>query len=380
MSMSMSMSMSRSASVVLAVAAIAMSCAPAKPEKLERPKRIPHEEAGELPQPVFVDRPKLQLTSPTPDFHDELRWPLTSMSHPALEPRFEIASHFAQAGIGWMELCARGVQNSTGRDKELIAYLRGWCAAIKGDADAAVAHLTPLLGSTTSGLRAAVRTDLANILANGHADKAAHLIKTNNIRDVAVLDLLSANYVEVGTTAEAAAFNRDAIDSDDYATPATKCERLTKSIALTGNKMSPLLLEVEQLATKPKVPDRTCVRLHHKLQCWRDRSQCRAFYVDEGLDPVMIGLVEAYDSWPDGKSTRHWIDIVDMATVTVFPSAPLIPGARELTFAALENVVRSEPRCSESTRDWMKIRTKYFRSLLDAPDQAKLDAIIGSCN
>ena len=366
---------------MVAVAALAVSCAPAKPEKLERPKRLPHGGANTggtsggatiTSTPAFVDRPRLQLTNPTPDFHDELRWPLTSMSHPVLEPKFEIASHFAEPGIGWMELCARGVQNSTGRDKELLAYLRGWCAAVKGDADTAVANLTPLLGSTTSGLRVAVRTDLANILANGHADKASHLIKTNNIRDVGVLDLLSANYIEVGTNVDAAAFNRDAIASDDYATSATKCQRLTKAIAIMGDKTSPLLLEVEELATKPKLPDATCVRLHHKLQCWSKRG-CRGFYEDEGLNVALVNLSDAYYSWPNDRSQRHWLDIADKAL-----NATSLPGGRELTFAALENAVRAEP-CTESTRDWMKVRTQSFRALLDASQQTKLDAIIGAC-
>jgi hypothetical protein len=358
------------------MATVAASCAPARPEKLERPHRLPHAGTDDdaAPLPVFVDRPQLQLSRPTPDFHDELRWPLSSMSHPALEPRFEIASHFAQPGIGWMELCARGVQNSAGRDKELLAYLRGWCAAVKGDADAAVANLTPLLGSTTSGLRVAVRTDLANILANGHADKAAHLIKANNIRDVAVLDLLSANYVEVGTPAEAAAFNREAIASDDYATHATKCERLTKAIVLSGDRMSALWLDLEELATKPKRPDPTCVVLHNKLKCWRDRSSCRGFYADEGLDAAMVNLADAYYSWPNGHNQRHWLDIIDKAV-----EAYGLPGAREVTFAALENVVRADSACDPSTKDWLSLRTQALRAVLDAPEQAKLDAIIASC-
>lgn len=366
--------MSRAAAAIVALGLVA-SCAPAKPEKLEHPKRVPHKVVGAPLQPVFVDRPQVQLTPPTPDFHDELRWPLTAMGHPALEPKFEIASHFAEAGVGWMQLCARGVQNSSGRDRELLAYLRGWCAAIKGDSEAACANLTPLLGSTTSGLRAAVRTDLANILANGHADKASHLINTYNIRDVAVLDLLSANYVEVGTTGEAAAFNFDAISSDDYATAATKCTRLTKSIVLTGDKMSALMLQIEDLATKAKLPDPTCVRMYHKLECWRDGGKCRAFYADEGVDVAMINLTDAYYSWPGGdRSRRHWLDIADKAL-----DATPLPAAHAVAFAALENAVRAEWSCDKQTKDWMTVRTKSLRALLDATEQVRLDVIIASC-
>jgi hypothetical protein len=359
-----------------AVATVAMSCAPAKPEKLERPHRIPHARTADQPAPVytrFVDRPMLSLTRPTPDFHDELRWPLSSMSHPALEPRFEIASRFAQPGIGWMELCARGVQNSTGRDKEMLAYLRGWCAAVKGDADGAVGNLVPLLGSTTSGLRVAVRTDLANILANDHADEASHLIKTYNIRDVDVLDLLSANYVEVGTRAEAAAFNRDAIASDDYASAATKCKRLTKSIVLSGDKISPLLLEVEQLATKPKLPDPTCVALHHKLDCWRDQSGCRAFYIDEGLDEALASLTDAYYSWPTGRDQRHWLGIADLAL-----KGWQLPASHAVVLAALENARRAEG-CSETLREWVSQVTVLIRAQFDESENARLDEITSAC-
>ena len=349
-------------------ATLAAGCAHSKPEKLERPQRRarPNDEW----RPVFVDRPQLQLAIPTPDFHDELRWPLSSMSHPALEPKLDIASRFAEPGIGWIELCSRGVQNTSGRNKELLAYLRGWCAAIKGDADTACANLSPLIGSTTSGMNAAVRTDLANILANGRADKASRLIKAHNIRDVAVLDLLSANYAEVGTPAEAFAFNRDAIASDDYANAATKCTRLTKSIVLSGNKMSAQLLEIEQLAKT----DEACARLHHKLSCWRNNRSCRLFYADEGLDEAFVNLTDAYYSWPHGKSQDHWLGIADKA-INASPS----PGSLDVAFAALTNAIRSKPFCGATTKGWIKVRTLSFKVLLDAPAQAKLDEIIATC-
>lgn len=371
--------MSRATSVVAAlVGALIVSCASAKLEKLERPKRIPHAtqtvSASNAAAPVLVPRPPLELTTPTPDFHDDLRWPLSSMSHPALEPRFEIASQFAEVDVGWMELCSRGVQNSSGRNKEMLAYLRGWCAAVKGDADTACANLTPLLGSTTSGMRVAVRTDLANILANGHSDNAAHLIKVHNIRDVNVLDLLSANYVEVGTTSEAFAFNREAIDSDDYATAATKCRRLTKAIILSGDKQSALLFQVEELATKSKLPEPTCVALYNKLDCWRDKSQCRAFYVDEGFDTALVNLTDAYYGWHQGRTQGHWLDVVDKAL-----SASPLPGSTQLALAALENAVRTDPMCDKTMKDWIQQRTNAFRGLLDKHEQVRLDMVIASC-
>ena len=58
-------------------------------------------------------RPNIDVRSLLPDFSAELRWPLTGMSHPILEPRFAIAQELAVPGVEWQQLCARGVQNRT---------------------------------------------------------------------------------------------------------------------------------------------------------------------------------------------------------------------------------------------------------------------------
>jgi hypothetical protein len=143
---------------------------------------------------------------------------------------------------------------------------------------------------------------------------------------------------------------------------------------LSGDKMSSLLLEVEDLATKPKLPDPTCVRMLHKLECWRERSACREFYADEGLDTAMVNLTDAYYSWPNDRSQRHWLDIADKAI-----DASSLPAAHDVAFAALENAVRADPTCDQSTKDWMTLRTKAFRALLDTNEQVRLDMIIASC-
>ena len=236
------------------------------------------------------------------------------MSHPALEPKFDIASQFAQPGIGWTELCSRGIQNRYGADQELLSYLRGWCKAVQGDADAACANLVPLLGTTTPRLNAAVRTDLANILATGHLDKAQHLINVHHIRDVAMLDLLTANYVEVGTVEEAIAMNRQAMDSDDYASDSTKCIRWTRDIILTNGKLSSLMEQIEDLATKPKLPDPTCARLSHKLKCWkRPGLGCRQFMADEGLTDPQLNPYRGLLRGPLGNMRLHWLNVADKA-------------------------------------------------------------------
>ena len=54
-------------------------------------------------------------------------------------------------------------------------------------------------------------------------------------------------------------FTRRAIDSDDYATDATKCRRLVKRIVLSEAGHATFALEeLQQLATAPKVPEPLC--------------------------------------------------------------------------------------------------------------------------
>ena len=47
------------------------------------------------PRYVSAPRPDIDMTGVLPDFHEELRWPLSGMNHPVLEPRFPIASELA---------------------------------------------------------------------------------------------------------------------------------------------------------------------------------------------------------------------------------------------------------------------------------------------
>ena len=307
------------------------------------PKLVPRP-ALDIPNDVTVDA-LLASSQVRAEFHDELRWPLTAMNHPALEPKFPIAQEFAKPGVGWLELCKSCVQSRYGGDKELLSYLRGWCKAIDGDVSAACADLVPLLRSTKSRLAAAVRNDLANILAQGHADDAEHYIRVHSIRDVGMLDLLAANYVEVGTNDDALAINLAAIDSDDYATNATKCIRWTKHIILSDDKQSALIRQVESLADTraSKAPDATCVSEAQKLRCWA-RGQCTVY----GTAQRSATLASAYRAWSSATTTSDWLNIADTA-MTASPE----PGFAELTIAAMQNAVSvdlwSSDECSART-------------------------------
>ena len=88
----------------------------------------------------------------------------------------------------------------------------------------------------------------------------------------------------------------------------------------------------------------------------------------------MANLADAYYSWPNDRSRRHWLDIADKAI-----GASPLPGAHDVTFAALENAVRAEGPCDQQTKDWITTRTQSVRVLLDASEQIQLDLIIASC-
>ena len=79
------------------------------PEPLSAPQVV-HQVASTR-SVVWVARPQIDVEPLLPDLGEDLRWPLAMTDHPALEPKFAIASALAQPGIGWTDLCARGVQN-----------------------------------------------------------------------------------------------------------------------------------------------------------------------------------------------------------------------------------------------------------------------------
>lgn len=289
-------------------------------------------------------RPDIDIAHLRPEFHHELRWPLSAMNHPSLEPRFAVAEQLAAPGITWEELCARGVHRRVvASQREMQMYLHAWCDVQKRDIESACAHLAPLLGSTTLGLTAAVRQDLANILvATGDADKAEHYLSKHHIRDIDTLDLLAASYVEVGSPGDAFEINQRAIDSDDHATDATKCRRLVRRIVL-GPRDAPLLAfeTMQALVMNAKLPDPACERLHAKVKCHVDHRQCRRFYLDEHIGFSGELLVDVYYEWPaTGARHARWLEYIKRARQAI-PE----PGATELVVSALEAAVRTVTGC-----------------------------------
>ena len=352
----------------LVLALIVGACANARPRRPLDPA-LWHREQRVAPtlwwaRSVASVRPSIDITPYVPDYHEDLRWPLTPMQHPRLEPAFPIALALASPGVGWLDLCAMGAQNrhtvaAAGAEHalELGSYLRGWCDAARGDADHACKELAPLLGSITGGLASAVRLDLANILAaEGDADRAEHWLTRYDIRDVVVLDTLAATFVELGKLDDAAIINRRAIDAAVTPSAGATCHRVARRIVLAHQGdwivhqrdvlahhddavADDELLgadEIDRLA-RARAPDTDCVRVNHMLRC-SHRHECLAYLQERNIDVRAQQLIIAYENWPAGEvDADAWRKIGDAA----LQGASFDEGGFDLAVTAYEAAFRA---------------------------------------
>jgi hypothetical protein len=351
----------------------------------QRPTSVTNEQAPDAPRSkkVTLDpvsaavRPDVDVEYLIPDFHEELRWPLSLMSHPELEPQLNIAQVFAQPGIGWLELCERGIQNrvQSGRNRDELEYLRGWCSAIKGDADAACGKLKPLTASTVLGMSAAVRTDLANIIATaGDIDMADKLLMKYRLDDIELLDMLAATYVELGRERDAYEMNRRALDSVGHTTNATHCRRLVKDIMLGGQSdATKTAQQLEHLATDLKTPDATCVSLHQRMQCrLGPPTNCTTYFLVEGIDTRNVSMLEVSRGWPQrAVPASRWTQLARRALGAV----PLT-GAEAYTIAAIEAAYAARGTCDPEIRTLMIDAAKQFN---EPATKERLVKLLPSC-
>lgn len=316
-----------------------------------------------------MPRPPIDITPYAPSFDDELRWPLSAMAHPSLDPRFPIARELAD-DVGWQTLCARGVHKRvSATQRELLSYLHGWCDVLERDIDGACEHLVPLLRSTRLGLAPAVRQDLANILVDsGNADIAEHYLSKYDIRDVEVLDLLAASYAELGKPNDALAISRRATATDHRATQANKCRRLVKWIMFAPEHSAAKGIEaLAKLAKQPKVPDPVCKRLFHKVACWRNPGDdCLPYFADENIDGTAARLLEVYYRWPVEAEGREWWRIAESAR-----SALSVPGGADLTLAAHAAALNANLHCSLERAASLRYTAEQIRK---TPDHARYES------
>lgn len=326
----------------IAAAATLAACAAAPPETLRNPKqkKRPADVEDVRPLPLsLADRPAITLPPlPPPKVHDDpselVRWPLSQATHPALDPAFAIEKVFAQPGVSWIDLCARGVQNRRGGGiaEEHRTYLTAWCEVLKHDAQSALTRLAPLMSTTQRGLPDAVRHDVANIVVDaGPADIAEDLLNRARIDDVAVYDLVAATYAEVGRSSAASYFNDRALAATTRTSPG-RCERGARAILLAHESMRAKLIEDFRRGGG-------CNDLAEDLACWSDPKSC-----DVARSPARM-VHDVYDNWPTAPAdARTWYHLGRRANAA-FPAS----GAAELATAALGASLRST-RC-EDTRD-----------------------------
>lgn len=325
-----------------AAALVVMACAPRAAEPLHQPTehKKPPPTTG---TPVYefktrVPRPELpDVAGLVPDLTEQLRWPLTVMEHPALEPRYPVARDLAVAGIAWTELCARGVQNRIDpAHKDELAYLGAWCLAEQHDTAGAVRALVPLTHSNNLGLASAVSFDLANVLVADvdfpHADQ---LLSGDNVRDPLLWDLLAAAYYEVGKNSDSWQASSTAAQLDPNARMELRCRRIVRLAMLGSPGETQVFLDELADAAKQKAPDPTCVDLALRVPCAIDPAdRCDPYLRSQHYVPRRAELLAAYEDWPAEAGTSGWLDYAWKAW-HAFPA----DGSLELVNGALDAAV-----------------------------------------
>jgi hypothetical protein len=319
---------------------VVMACAPRPAERLPDP--VPHRKPQPPSQaddwPVRVARPDLpDVAALIPDLTEQLRWPLSVMEHPALEPRYPVARDLAVAGITWTELCARGVQNR--RDPahaDELAYLGAWCLAEQHDTAGAVHALAPLTHSNNLGLANAVTFDLANVLVAdvdfSHADE---LLSHEDLRDPLLWDLLAAAYFEIGNNVDSYQASSTAAQLDPNARMDVRCHRVTRLAMLGSVGQKSVFLDELAVAAKQKLPDPTCVDLALVVPCAvNPGDRCEPYFKKQNFVPWRAEILAVYEHWPERGGWSTWVDYAWKARHT-WPA----PGSVELINAALEAAV-----------------------------------------
>jgi len=345
---------------VAAVAGVVLlaACASAPPEPLHNPRpldRVPEEVV--TPAPAFppllsmAARPTITLpplpppAAPRNDPSELVRWPLSQATHPSLEPAFAIAKVFAQPGVSWIDLCARGVQNRRGGGiaEEHRAYLIAWCDVLRHDAPSAVARLARLMTTLQRGIPDAVRRDIANIVVDaGPSDVAEELLARAQIDDLTTYDLIAATYAEIGRTSEARYFNDRAIAGSTNGTTGV-CERHARDILLAPAELRRELISRFRLIS-------ACRVLADDVACWNDAKDCIS-----SLGPVET-LHELYNTWPTAPSdAKTWWNIADRSMLILS-----VPGADALATFALRAAVEAS-RC----------KSRNVRIAIDAAEQLR---------
>ena len=299
-----------------------------------------------LPSNLSAPRPDLAISALMPDPTEEARWPLTMAAHPVLEPHFDIAGALAEPGVGWLELCGRGIQlRRLPGNPDLGDYLRAWCAVANHSTKDALYRLGQLHTSTVNGLANAVKHDCANILADhGPAGDLQSILSYGQLHDVELLDLTSASYFEVNRNEDAFDVNKIAIDVDRAPSHEVMCHRLVRGIVVGNEYQRETLytklhgLTVQKDPNLKVVVDPVCEMFEHEVHCWLDpRRGCTDYLHDQHRSYQEVALFDAYQMWPTlGGTAEVWSAVAKRAET----GAPA-DDAYRLALPALELAVRT---------------------------------------
>lgn len=311
------------------------------------------------------ERPAFDPDIYLPDTAPILRWPLTVSSHPELTPQFEVAAALAEPGLDWIALCRLGAHRRQAGSKlrDQVAYLGAWCAVGDHDIDTAIARFAALTRSVVNDLAPAVRADITNVLVDhGTADDALRLLSKHRIRDLEVLDLLAATYLDFGKLDDANVINELAIQRDDV-NRANRCRRQARRVVMNPAQYRPDVNSGLLLFDEPKEADRTCDRLEAELACWlRPKRDCEPYFKASGVDPRTQLMIQAHESWPTGpRNGFSWLWTADYAI-----NAGTVPRAYDFAVLALETAVRTED-CSEWIDKAVQHRARLLLSVHDRP-------------
>lgn len=267
------------------------------------------------PTKILVKRPVVDLAPYLPDPTEEARWPLPASQHPAFEPRYDIAGALAQPGIDWLKLCRMGAQNRhLSGNADLGTYLRAWCAAADGRIPDAVAALGMMGTPTVSGMPAAIRCDIANLLVQqGDAEHAAHVLIANKLDRLEELDLLAASYFETSHFEDALAINQRALESAEKTTPTERCYRLARKVLLSNTSTRGMWLLDLDKASLNQSKQTECTRLDDELRC-AVRMECEGFMYQDADRLAKLALINSYKDWPRKPVGRkEWFEVAALA-------------------------------------------------------------------
>jgi hypothetical protein len=296
---------------------------------------------------VTAPRPDLPIAIDVPDLSEELRWPLSIVEHPNLEPHYPVARVLAEPGISWTDLCARGVQNR--RDpshKDELAYLGGWCAALKHDTSEAITTLAPLMHASNMELASSVPFDIAFIVAaNEDADHADKILRGSNVKQPEVWDLIAASYYEVSKDSDALYATSTARQLDPKATDAVSCHRLARQLLLGSSAYREGWLDQLKGLAAHKMPAQSCVELSVSVPCVVAR-ECHEYLVAQNVPELQIELFDALQHWPNVGDQDMW-----MAEAWRARRAWPAEGSVRLVEAAVDAAVASVPCASVLLED-----------------------------